>query len=100
VHLLYLDCETTGLDPLVHDILELAYILEIDGAVAGQGCLPMRPYRFDTVDDAALRVNRISRESLADRPDPNGQWYVFVNDIAIRRMVSANNVEADGCSGV
>ena len=62
--ILWLDCETTGLDPELQDIWSFAYIIDIDGEVEYEGSMKIRPYNFDTIDDEALKVGGITVEEL------------------------------------
>ena len=63
--LIFLDTETTGLDPEVHEILELALVAE-DGSVLLH--TRVRPERLEQADPRALEVNGYSAEGWADAP--------------------------------
>jgi len=62
--LLYLDCETTGIDPTINDIWQLAYIIEIDGVVVEECEMLIRPDNMNAIDDKALEIGGITREEL------------------------------------
>ena len=62
--ILWVDTETTGLDPVLHDIWSLAYLVDIDGKVEEEGELLIRPYNFDTIQEEALKVGGITVEEL------------------------------------
>lgn len=75
--ILYFDVETTGLDPNVHDIIQLAFILEIGGKIVAQGDYRMRPDDITRADPAALQVNGATPEMLMSWPAPQDsmkQW--------------------------
>ena len=62
--LLYLDVETTGLSHYKNDIIQLAFIIEIDGIVKEEKSFNMQPLSMENVEDSALKVNNITREQL------------------------------------
>jgi len=62
---LYLDVETTGVDPRRHGLVQLACIVEIDGEIKGQGCWNIRPFPEDEIEEKALEVTGLTREKLA-----------------------------------
>jgi len=64
----YCDIESTGLDPKKHDIVKLAYIIEIDGEVKREDEFCIRPSDFSTVSQKALEVNRLTVEELEHFP--------------------------------
>ena len=58
--LLYVDLETTGLNAKVHAIIELAYIIEIDGKVVRRGSYKINPTTYNRkvfVSPKALECN-------------------------------------------
>ena len=61
---LWIDCETSGLDPKLNDIWQLAYLIEIDGEVIEEGEMMIRPSNMDTIEDKALEVGGITKEEL------------------------------------
>ena len=60
----WLDVETTGTDHKIHDIWQLAYLIEIDGVVREEGKMLIRPDNFDTIDERALEVGGTTIEEL------------------------------------
>lgn len=65
---LYADVETTGLDPLQHDIVQLALIVEIDGKIVEEREWFMQPKRFDNIEPKALETNGLTIEKLKSFP--------------------------------
>jgi len=75
---LYLDTETTGLHPNPHskkgvlvpgcDIIELAYICEIDGMVVGNRVHKIQPVDWESIEPKALEVNKTTVEDLRKYP--------------------------------
>lgn len=68
--ILWIDCETTGLDPIKNDIITLSAMIEIDKKVIDSIDLKIQPHSWDNIEDSAMRVNRISRGELGtfDKP--------------------------------
>lgn len=66
--LVFVDCETTGLDPARHELIEVAVLrvhpqtLVVEAEVA----LKVRPERIEDADPEALRINGYSEEAWAD----------------------------------
>lgn len=65
INFIWLDSETTGLDANFNDVIQLACLPYINGVAAtssfNEYC---QPINWDAVDDAALRVNGITRQQL------------------------------------
>lgn len=66
--ILYLDTETTGLDPVRNDPYQIAGIIEIDGKVEEEFNLFCQPLDWSTIDDHALAMNGKMREDLEKYP--------------------------------
>lgn len=64
--LLFLDLETTGLDPKHNGIIELAGVLDIDGIPEKDFVFRIKPFSQDEIDDKALSVNKITRAQIAN----------------------------------
>lgn len=67
----YFDTETTGIDPEAQDVLQFAYIIEIDGEVKREGSMFMQPFVYETISPEALAVNNLTVEQIKtyDRPE-------------------------------
>jgi DNA polymerase III subunit epsilon len=74
---LYIDVETTGLKPDKHDVIELGYIIEIDGVVKVSDCLNMQPFSYDNIDPEALKVSGHTIEKLKTYPMPQEAYRDF-----------------------
>lgn len=66
--LLYLDCETAGLEPKKNPIIQISGIIEVDSLVVKEFNFKLRPLPTDLIDPKALEVNGIKAEELQD-PD-------------------------------
>ncbi len=64
---LYIDTETTGLQPGVHGLIHVAAIMEIGGDVAGTFEVKCQPHPGAVVDAAALAVSGTSEEEMLQR---------------------------------
>lgn len=75
---LYFDVETTGLDPVKQDIIQLAGIIEVEGEIVDYFNLALQPFNYDTIDLGALTVNNTSIEMLKGYPDPKVSYLSFI----------------------
>ena len=62
--ILFFDVETTGLDPVKNDIIQIAGIIEIDGQIKEEFNIKMQPMDYSTVEQGALDVNGITIEEI------------------------------------
>ena len=66
--LLWFDCETTGLDPKKHEIIQIAGIIEIDGIIVDQFDLRCAPENPENVESRALEVQGRTLEEVMAWP--------------------------------
>ena len=66
----YFDVETTGLNEWKNDIIQLAWIVEINGEIRDTGVTHVRPFDFTTIEPKALETNGMKLEELKDFPHP------------------------------
>jgi DNA polymerase-3 subunit epsilon len=64
VKMLWVDTETTGLDPVKNDIIQLAGIVEIDGVVKEEFNIKCQPFDYETISPQALETNKMNVEQL------------------------------------
>jgi DNA polymerase III subunit epsilon len=64
----WFDTETTGLSSLANDIVQLAYIVEIDGEVDDEGEFYISPPVGAEIQEAALQVHGKNRELIQTYP--------------------------------
>ena len=67
---LYLDTETTGLDPKKNDIIQVAGIVEIDGQEVEAFKFNCQPFDYGAVKQSALDVHGFTIEQIRNFPDP------------------------------
>lgn len=66
----HFDVETTGLDPKKNDIIQLAYVIEIDGNEKEEDSIFMQPFDYSYINPQALEVNNLTIEQLKTFRDP------------------------------
>lgn len=62
----WFDVETGGLDPLKNPIIQLAYVVEIDGVERESGQITSSGFEGCTLEDKALEVNGYTRDQIAE----------------------------------
>ncbi len=79
--LIFIDVETTGLVKYIHGIIQLAYIIEIDGVVKKRGSYMINPLSYNReiqITDKALEVNGHTRDGLDEFTDSTEACKEFV----------------------
>ena len=66
--LFWFDTETTGVDPARNDIVQLAYIIDINGEEVECGQIAARPRDDSIIDSEALNANKLTREAIWQYP--------------------------------
>lgn len=75
--LFWFDCETTGLNEFKNDIIQLAFIVEINGTVVEDGQVKMQPLNYNdesiggAISQAALAIHGMGIETLRTFPTQN-----------------------------
>ena len=77
----YFDVETSGLDPQKHDILQIAYIIEVNGEVVCERSMYAAPFHPENADPQALSINGISPTEMLKFPDPAGVHATLLDDL-------------------
>lgn len=62
--ILWIDVETTGINPRTHDIIQLAVLIEIEGEIREEIELLMRPKNGCKPDPKALEINNRTLEEI------------------------------------
>lgn len=102
--ILWLDTETSGLDPVKNDIIQIAGIIEIDGVVKEEFNFKCRPHNPATIEDSALRVNKVCKDELLSRQYPASmkeellsvfQKYINKFDTMDKFLPAGHNVRFD-----
>ena len=74
----YCDVETTGLYPTKHDIVQLAFIIEVDGIVQEVHNLKMQPFSYDNISQDALDITGLTLDKIKAFDDPREQFDKFL----------------------
>ena len=62
--ILNFDIESTGLDPVKNDIIQLAAIVEIDGNVVDEININMQPFSYENIEPEALKISHTTVDDL------------------------------------
>lgn len=68
--LLFIDTETSGLDPTTHGIVQIAGIIEIDGEIKEKFNFKCQLFEGQTINADALKANKLTVEQIREFPDP------------------------------
>jgi len=68
---IYFDLETTGLDPIINGIIQIAGIIEVDGKEVEEFNMKLKPFELDVIEEEALKVSGTTREEIRTFEDPN-----------------------------
>lgn len=68
---LWIDTETTGLNHWEHDIIQLSGMVEVDGKIKKTFNYKCQPINWGTIQDKALEVHGMDRETLATFDGPH-----------------------------
>ena len=64
--ILWLDCETTGVDPVKNDIWQFAYLIEYDGEIVDGENMYIRPFDMATITEKAMIIGGTSIDKLGE----------------------------------
>ena len=70
IKLLYFDTETTGIDPIINDIIQISGIVEINDEVKEEFNFKVQPHSYENISKEALEVNGITIEQMKEYPTP------------------------------
>lgn len=75
---IFVDVETSGLNPKQNAILEIGCIIETDHATE-EFVIECSPFKNDVIDKKALKVNHISEDDLFKRMPPEDAYQSFIS---------------------
>jgi len=67
--ILWLDTETTGIDPSLHSIIEIAGIIDIDGVPEKEFSYKVQPHKDFEIDEEALNISKTKKSELKNYLD-------------------------------
>lgn len=78
---IYIDLETTGVDPQKNGIIQIAAIIAAGGAISEEinFSANVAPFGSDIIEDEALRVNGKTKEEILSYKDPMGIYGEFID---------------------
>jgi DNA polymerase III subunit epsilon len=79
---IYWDTETTGRFASKHDIVQLAYVIEIDGVIKEEESLFMAPIVPENIDEEALKVHSSTKAQIMSYAPAKGVFKHFVSILA------------------
>jgi DNA polymerase-3 subunit epsilon len=84
----YFDTETTGVNPGVNDIIQLAGIIEIDGDIKEKFTFEMQPFNYDNINQGALDTHGITIEKMKTFMNPKEAYSKLIDifDIYINKF--------------
>lgn len=77
--LLFLDTETTGLDEIVHGLIQVAGIIDVNEKVADTFNMTVRPFPNDKHSDDALKMHNLTEDSLKEFNAPDLVYKQLLN---------------------
>lgn len=77
--LLFIDTETSGLNPKTNGLLQISAVLQIDGEVVDRFSSYVKPFPKDYIDEKALATNKITREQIETFPEPQKVYVDFIS---------------------
>lgn len=76
---IFYDCETTGLKPNQHSIVQLAGLIEVDEVIVERFDILMAPHPKAKLDPVALRINGRTEEEILAYPSMEEGLSRFLN---------------------
>jgi len=73
----WIDIESTGLDPIKCDVVQIAILIEEDEEIVEEANIKLRPHPGAFIADEALKTNMKTREEIAAYPAPFEGIYKF-----------------------
>ncbi len=61
---IFIDTETTGLDPKKHGVIELAGLVEVNEKAVETFSFKMRPFPDDVIDREAMKIHGVTEEEV------------------------------------
>lgn len=75
---LYLDTETTGLNPDKNDIIQISGLIEINGKVKKEFDFTCRPINPNNIEDEALLIQGRTKKEIMKFADPEEVFYKLI----------------------
>lgn len=95
---IWLDVETTGLDQIKNDIIQIGCVVTINGEIKGTFNEYCQPINKDNIDDTALAINGITRsqiETFQSSKAMMGKFLDFMSKYDGKFVIAGYNVAFD-----
>ena len=79
----HFDTETTGLEPNENDIIQLAFIIEINGKIEEEFSFDVQPFNWENINQDALSVNKKTIEILKGYPPPSDVYQQLIRILSV-----------------
>jgi DNA polymerase III epsilon subunit-like protein len=79
---LWIDTETTGTDPVIHDVIQIGCVMELAGVPCFEREWKCAPINKEYVTEEILKFHGIKREDLLNLPDPRSVKNAFESFIS------------------
>jgi DNA polymerase III subunit epsilon len=76
---IFIDTETTGLDPITCGVVQIAGFIEINNAMVETFNFHCRPFPDDKIHNEALVANGLTREVIATFDAPDSAYHAFTH---------------------
>ena len=77
--ILYIDCETTGTDPIKNDIIQISLIIEVNNVIKEKHNIFMQPYRYDNINPTALEIQNRTVQEIKAYPTPDDGYKKIIS---------------------
>jgi len=100
----FFDVETTGLDPKLHDIVQISGLIEYRGQVVKEFDLKCQPINWDSISQEALDITCLTLDDLKGFPDHNESYQKLIKimdsvvdkyDKTDKMIIAGYNVDFD-----
>jgi DNA polymerase III alpha subunit (gram-positive type) len=96
---LWFDTETTGLNPVKNDIVQIAGIIEVDGEVVEKFNIKCQPTSYDDVQPRALEVHGMTIDQIKQFQTAQEGWCHFITIIkkykGVKLIPAGHNIPFD-----
>ena len=98
MHILFIDTETTGLNAIENDVIQIGAALWVDGAITNMVNEYCQPTRWDNISKQALETNKITMEQLKTFQSPKDAYikiYELISQTSTKWVIGGQNIKFD-----
>lgn len=96
--ILFIDTETGGLDPKINPVIQVAWVLEVEGKIVNTDCYDVRPPGDAAIVLDAIKVNDFTFERLLKGKNPvmvMQRLHTAIINTGCRFVICGHNVQFD-----